>query len=219
MSKSLDGKAAEPRRRLRADAANNRDRLIASAHIVFAEHGLAATLDDVARHAGVGVATAYRHFANKQALASEVLEGEMQRLADMAEAALAVPDPWQSFAGFFETVVAAQAQHRGLHHLSAQDGIISDDTRGRFEKAVVALFERARRAGAIRADASPSDIGPMLVMMRPVIDQSPPGKPDLWRRFLVFLLDGLRASERPPAPVESLTPAEFESFVSSRKRS
>lgn len=211
--------APKPARRMRADAASNRDRLLAAAHVVFAERGLAATLDDVARHAGVGVGTAYRHFPNKQALASEVLEGAMERLAADAEAALALADPWQSFAGFFETVVAHQARHRGLHHLSAADGIASPLVQQRFESAVTALFQRAQREGVVRADASPTDIGPLLVMMRTVIDLAPPSTPDLWRRYLAFLLDGLRATGRPAAPVGALTPAEFEAFIATKNRS
>lgn len=206
-------------RKPRADAANNRERLLAAAHVVFAEHGLAATLDDVARHAGVGVGTAYRHFPNKQALASEVLEGAMEQLATDAESALTVADPWQGFAGFFETVVASQARHRGLHHLSASDGIASADVQQRFEGAVIQLFERAQRAGAVRPDASATDIGPMLVMLRTVIDLSPPTKPELWRRYLAFMLDGLRAGGHPAAPVEGLTKVEFDQFIAGKKRS
>jgi AcrR family transcriptional regulator len=211
--------APAPVKRLRADAANNRERLLAAAQVVFAERGLSATLDDVARHAGVGVGTAYRHFPNKQALASEVLEGAMQQLAADTEAALGAQDPWQGFAGFFETVVATQARHRGLHHLSAADGIASADVQRRFEDAVAALFERAQRAGAVRADARATDVGPMLVMMRTVIDLTPPTKPELWRRYLTFLLDGLRATSRPPAPVTGLTREEFDSFIATKKRS
>lgn len=210
---------AVPAKRLRSDAAQNRERLLAAAHVVFAERGLSATLDDVARHAGVGVGTAYRHFPNKQALASEVLEGAMQQLAVDAEAALAIADPWAGFAGFFETVVASQARHRGLHHLSASDGIASVEVQRRFEGAVVLLFKRAQQAAVVRADASPTDIGPMLVMLRTVIDLSPPGKPELWRRYLALLLDGLRADGQRPALAEGLTKDEFDAFVAAKKRS
>jgi AcrR family transcriptional regulator len=208
-----------PVKRLRSDAANNRERLLAAAHAVFAERGLSATLDDVAHHAGVGVGTAYRHFPNKQALASEVLEGTMQQLVDDAEAALAVTDPWQGFAGFFETVVAKQAHHRGLHHLSAADGIASPQIQKRFEQAVTALFEHAQRAGVVRADACATDIGPLLVMMRTVIDLSPSTKPELWRRYLAFLLDGMRATGVTPAAVDGLTAQEFDDFLATKKRS
>jgi len=208
-----------PTKRLRRDAANNRERLLAAAHAVFAERGLSATLDDVARHAGVGVGTAYRHFPNKQALASEVLEGAIQQLIAEAEAALAAADPWQGFAGFFETVVATQAHHRGLHHLSAADGIAGPQFQKRFERAVAALFERAQRAGVVRADACATDIGPLLVMMRTVIDLSPPAKPELWRRYLAFLLDGMRAAGVMPTSVEGLTMQEFDDFLATKKRS
>lgn len=218
MKKGDDAPPKEGRRQ-RSDAASNREKLLAAAHEVFAERGLAATLDDVARHAGVGVGTAYRHFPNKQALAAEALEGAMERLATDAEAALAVADPWQSFAGFFETIVSSQSRHRGLHVLSASDnsGIVAQAIQKRFEDAVAALFARAKKEGVVRKDIAATDIGPILLMMRTVIDLSPPSKPELWRRYLTFLLDGLRATERTPSPVDALTEAEFHAFISAKK--
>lgn len=215
--------AAEPKlrkRRLRSDAISNREKLLASAHIVFAERGLAATLDDVARHAGIGVGTAYRQFPNKQALASEALKGAMEGLAADAEAALAIEDPWQSFAGFFETVVSTQSRHRGLHYLSASDteGVVALPLQKRFEDAVAALFERARREGVIRADLVATDVGPILLMMRTIIDLAPPEKPDLWRRYLTLLLDGMRATPSSPRLADGLALDEFHAFISAKKR-
>ncbi|KAG9574253.1 hypothetical protein KCV01_g18305, partial [Aureobasidium melanogenum] len=185
-----------------ADAAGNREKLLASAHVVFAERGLAATLDDVARHAGVGVATAYRHFPNKQALAAEALEGAMERLVGDAEAALRVADPWQSFAGFFETVVSSQSKHRGLHFLSATDAerVVALPIQKRFEDAVAKLFARAHKEGVIPLDIAATDVGPILLMMRMVIDLSPPSKSDLWHRYLSLLLEGIRSATRETTP-------------------
>ncbi|OLL28627.1 hypothetical protein BTH42_26900 [Burkholderia sp. SRS-W-2-2016] len=195
------------------------DILASSIEYSTVPRGLSATLDDVARHAGVGVGTAYRHSPNKQALASEVLEGAMQQLIADAEAALAAADPSRKgFAGFFETVVATQARHRGLHHLSPADGIASPQVQKRFEQAAAGLFERAQRAGGVRADACATDIGPLLVMMRTVIDLSPPAKPELWRLHLAFLLDGMRAAGLTPTSVEGLSMQEFDDFLATRKR-
>src|SRR6202167_6440418 len=85
--------AAEPRR-LRPDAARNRQRLVDAAEEVFAARGVDATLDDIARHAGVNVATAYRHFANKHELAREFLRQCVDRAVAMAEETAAEPAPW-----------------------------------------------------------------------------------------------------------------------------
>ena len=85
---------------LRKDSARNRALLIAAARTVFAERGLDATLDDVAKAAGVGVGTAYRHFANKQELAREVMAQSFQLLMDDAQAALLIADPWESLSSF-----------------------------------------------------------------------------------------------------------------------
>ena len=89
----------EPRR-LRADAARNRQRLIDAAEEVFAARGLDATLDDIARHAGVNVATAYRHFANKHELARAYLQQTLDRAVAMAEEAAEVEDPMEGLAQF-----------------------------------------------------------------------------------------------------------------------
>ena len=208
-----------PARRKRSDATLNRQKLLDAAHTVFAERGMRATLDDVARHAGVGVGTAYRHFPNKQALASELLEGAMQRLVIDAESALTASDPWQGFAGFFETVVASQARHRGLHLLAANEGRASADIEQRFAKLMETLFTRGQRAGVVRADARATDVGPILVMMRTVIDLSPPGRPELWRRYLAFLLDGLRATGHAATTVRGLSREEFEAFIAAKQHS
>src|ERR1700733_16320148 len=89
-------------RRLRADAVRNRQRLIDAAAEVFAARGLDATLDDIARHAGVNVATAYRHFANKHELAREFLRQCVDRAVAMAEQTAAEPDPWTGLTLFLQ---------------------------------------------------------------------------------------------------------------------
>ena len=90
-------------RPLRRDAARNRALLLDAAREVFAARGLEATLDEIAHHAGVGVGTAYRHFANKQELAAAIFKDDFEQLVESARAALDVDDPWQALAGFIET--------------------------------------------------------------------------------------------------------------------
>src|ERR1700760_991216 len=87
-------------RRVPAGAARTPQRLIAAAAEVFAARGLDATLDDIARHAGVNVATAYRHFANKHELAHEFLGQCVDRAVAIAEEAAAEPDPWVGLTRF-----------------------------------------------------------------------------------------------------------------------
>src|SRR6204780_3536097 len=101
-------------RRLRADAVRNRQRLIDAAEEVFAAQGLDATLDDIARHAGVNVATAYRHFANKHELARAYLQQTLDRAVAMAEEAAGVEDPMEGLAQFLGQAVDLLAANRGF---------------------------------------------------------------------------------------------------------
>jgi AcrR family transcriptional regulator len=169
----------------RKDAERNRARLVAAAREVFAERGLAATLDDIAARAGVGTGTAYRHFADKHELAAEVLAEATQQIADDAAAALAVADPWDAVVTFFETTAARQAADRGLYEALAGQGRAADKVRiwPDIVAAVTELFERARTAGALRDDVRAEDAVPLFAML---------GAVDDWRRYLALLLDGMR---------------------------
>src|SRR3954470_5976153 len=89
-------------RTLRRDAAVNRERLLAAAGELFAERGLNVTLNDIARHAGVGVGTAYRRFPNKDAVVAALFEQRMQAVADVAAEALDDPDAWNGLLTFLE---------------------------------------------------------------------------------------------------------------------
>jgi AcrR family transcriptional regulator len=202
----------------RRDAVANRELLVASAREVFARRGLSATLDDVAHHAGLGVGTAYRHFPNKQALAAEALRAAVDELIADAERAIEEPEPWAALTGFFETVVSRQQRDRGLHHVMLAGGILDDEPRARFAAAIARLFDRARAAGAIRAEASATDVGPILVMMRTVIDLSAEVSPELWRRYLAMLLDGLQATDRPALAQPALADRQFEPAMDAAAR-
>lgn len=188
---------------VRRDSARNRARLVEAAREVFAERGFGATLDDVARHAGLGTGTAYRHFPNKQALAAEVLAGATEQIAVDARAALDIGDPWQGLVTFFELNAERQARDRGLYE--ALTGRGDDAVQARIWpeiiSAVDALFDRAKTAGVVRADAAPQDIAAIFALLGPAFTMSRSVSPDLWRRYLALMLDGLRAVDRPPLPV------------------
>jgi AcrR family transcriptional regulator len=196
-------KGARPARK---DSVRNRALLVEAAREVFAERGFGATLDDIARHAGVGVGTAYRHFANKQAVAAEVLTEATEQIVADARRALTIADPWDALVDFFEHTAERQAKDRGLYETLTGQG----DPEGQARiwpdiiAAVTELFERAARAGAVRADATPQDVAALLVMMGPAYEMTRRIGPRLWQRYLHLMLDGLRATDRPalevPAP-------------------
>jgi AcrR family transcriptional regulator len=194
-----------PVKPLRKDGARNRALLVEAARAVFAERGLDATLDDVALAAGVGVGTAYRHFANKQELAREVMAQSFELLLDDAKAALLVTDPWAALAGFLETSAARMVRDRGLHQaLFGPTPHEKLPLRRDLVDAVVELFARARAAGVIRADAEAMDAVPIYAMMGVASDVGSVIDPEQWRRSLAFFLDGLRATDRGPLPLPAI---------------
>jgi len=205
---------------VRSDSVRNRSRLIAAAREVFAEQGFSATLDDIARHAGVGVGTAYRHFPNKQAITAEVLNDASEQIVEDARAALTIAHPWAALVAFFERTAERQAADRGLYQTLTGNG--DADGQARIWPEIIAtvleLFERAARSRVVRTDATPQDVAAILVMMGPAYEMARNlGEPDLWRRYLHLLLDGLRATERPALEVPAPPLAAVEAIINTGK--
>ncbi|MFJ9379136.1 TetR/AcrR family transcriptional regulator [Streptomyces sp. NPDC101455] len=199
---------AEPGRPpLRRDAELNRRRLMTAAREVFRDRGLAATLDDVARHAGLGVGTAYRHFSNKEELVDAVFEDMIDQVETSAREAAADPDPWRGLASSLEKVCELQAHDRGLREVMLGTGKAAQrhaPVDRRIKPLVDPLVARAKEQGALRPDADQLDLPMIQLMVAAVTDRT--GEPELWRRYLRLLLDGMRTQPDgteplPPAPV------------------
>ena len=193
--------AGEPHRR--ADAARNHQRLIDAAAEVFAARGLDATLDDIARHAGVNVATAYRHFANKHELAREFLAQCVDQAVVIAEEAAAEPDPWQGVTQFLaRSLELIASNHALVDVLSRTYGPEQfAELIRRINVPLERLVARVQQAGLMRADVGATDFGPMLEMLGAI---NVLGVPDLAHRYTALLLAGLRPSQealpgQPPA--------------------
>ncbi|GAA4173090.1 helix-turn-helix domain-containing protein [Gryllotalpicola koreensis] len=211
--------ADAPTRPLRRDAARNRRALLDAGREVFAARGLEATLDEIAHHAGVGVGTAYRHFANKQELAAAIFKDDFEQLVESARAALEVEDPWQALTGFIESTVAKQADDRGLHELMTAgamneqpmqvDGKLETIREALFEP-VAALMERAKKSGCLRQDASPTDLAAILLMMGSTFTVSEAVSRPVWKRYLRLLLDGLRCTGCATLPEDALDVDELD---------
>lgn len=198
---------AEPGRPpLRRDAELNRRRLMIAAREVFRDRGLAATLDDVARHAGLGVGTAYRHFANKEELVDAVFEDMIDQVEASAREAAADPDPWHGLAYSLEKVCELQAHDRGLREVMLGTGKAAQRhalVARRIKPLVDPLIARAKEQGALRPDVEQLDLPMIQLMVAAVTDRT--GEPDLWRRYLRLLLDGMRtrpdgSEPLPPGP-------------------
>lgn len=196
--------AARP---LRRDAEKNRQRIMAAAREVFAQRGYDATLDDVARHAGLGVGTVYRRFPNKAALIDALFGESFQRVVDLVETALADPDPWAGFAGFMTATAELQVADRGLRDLmlsgSAGPARVGQ-MRERVKPLLDELVRRAQEQGDLRADFAGGDIPALQLMIATASEFTRAAGPQTWRRYLGLLLDGLCA--RREAPTELPAP-------------
>jgi AcrR family transcriptional regulator len=191
-------------RPLRADAARNRARLLEAAKEVFAERGLDATMDEIARRAGVGVGTAYRRFRNRDDLINALLEERLDEFMGIVDAALAEPDPWVALTTFLERSMEMQAEDRGFKELQLQSADGRERLRvfrARLRPLVAELMRRARDAGELREDAVAHDILLVSLMTGAVGDFSASVEPQLWRRALAIQLDGLRARRDAPTPL------------------
>lgn len=210
-----DGGASRP---LRKDAARNRQLLLDAARTVFAERGLEASLDDIARQAGVGVGTAYRHFANKHELAKAIFTEDVDAIIALAENAAADPDPWTGLVRFIEGTAAAQTCDRGLREVLM--GQYSEEDSTRINLAMSAPLNRlvaaAQASGQLRTDAAGSDIGAVVMMLCTVADVFGEYSTDLWRRYLPILLDGLRPG--PPLPETPLDDEQVREAFANHKR-
>ncbi len=181
---------------VRKDAARNRDRLVSAARTLFAERGIDATLDDIAREAGVGTGTAYRHFPNKKVIAAEILADATQQIAADAQDALTIDDPWEAVVMFFENTSARLATDRGLYQNLAGQGNVDDKARiwPHIVDGITRLFDRAKEAAVIRTDAEPEDAAVIFAMLGVAFSTG------TWRRYLALLFDGLHATDRPEFP-------------------
>jgi AcrR family transcriptional regulator len=199
--------AAAPRR-LRADAARNRAAIVAVARDVFAEQGLEAPLEAIAARAGVGIATLYRRFPTREKLVAAALVGKVAEYAEAAEQALAVADPWDSFAGFVLRICELQAGDRGLSDLlsmtlSADEQV--EQLRRTANDRVVTLIERAKAHGSLRQDFAGEDLVLLLVATAAVMHVTHADAPGAWRRFVALALDAFRRQDSAPLPAPPST--------------
>jgi len=206
---------ADPARPLRRDAQRNRQRILQAASEVFTERGLDVTLDEVARHAGVGVGTVYRRFRTKEDLVEALFVDRIEEVAALAEEAAKAPDPWSGLACFMEQAATKLAGDLGLRQLmmfATYGGDRICYARQRNAPLVTRLVERAQAAGQLRSDLRPTDIPFLLFVLTDAAQFARQVSPEIWRRYLTLVLDGLRPEREgvSPLPVPAMLPDEFE---------
>src|SRR3954468_6781549 len=195
---------------LRADAERNRSRILDAAAELFAEKGLSVGLDEIARHAGVGVGTAYRRFAGKDELVEALFEQRIGQVAELAEQALEIEDPWEGFAGFFEGAVALHVANRAVKELMFTHGGAYErvaEARARIGPLVAEIIGRAQASGDLRADLELTDV-PMFQFA--LSDAGGRAGGDTWRRYVRIVLDGMRAPAASELPHPALTQDEYQ---------
>jgi AcrR family transcriptional regulator len=157
------GPSIRPRRRRRADARRNAELLLTAARDVFDEHGVDAPLDDIARRAGVGNATMYRHFPTRRELIVAVYAEEVTALCDRGQALLHDPAPGQALFGWLQAFIAHVASKRALalaipNDPGGQRSALFDRWHTAMHATAAALLTRAQGAGAVRADLEVPDL-------------------------------------------------------------
>ena len=200
--------AERVQRPLRRDARESREKLLAAARVEFAAHGVEASLEKVAREAGVSIGTLYRHFPQRLDLLMAALRPRLQEFVTGAEAALATDDPWEGFVAYLENLFAVQAGDRGFNDFLSRRFPGDAETEAIHDtmcRQIDDVLGRAQDAGAARPDITRADIVNLIWSNGRIIDATSTGAPTAWRRQLHLMLDAYRAERAHPIPEPSMT--------------
>ncbi|WP_405685042.1 TetR/AcrR family transcriptional regulator [Streptomyces sp. NBC_00057] len=187
--------AQTPARPMRADARRNYDRLLGEARTAFAEHGTDASLEDIARRAGVGIGTLYRHFPNRHALMSAVFQEALTSLITRSRELAGVEQPCGGLVEWLGAIITHAGEYRGL--AQALMSTSRDETSALSQcnvplrEAGAVLLARAQGSGAVRADVSIDDLMQLTNAIALAAEQSP-DDPELAGRLLMLTLQGLK---------------------------
>jgi AcrR family transcriptional regulator len=193
---------------LRSDARRNRRRLLESAREVMREQGLDASLGEIARRAGVGNATLYRHFPTREALCEAVFAEYGSELEQIRERVLRVPDAWDALTAWLEETCTAFATDQAFADLVTRGMPLSPALNELCTSAIGfsdTLFRNAQRQGVIRADVALTDLMMVIYSLQQVVAATAQVAPDAWRRHLAIALDGLRPREGAALPPVAIT--------------
>jgi AcrR family transcriptional regulator len=184
---------------LRADAQRNRERLLEVAARVFAQAGPDVTLEAIAKEAGVGIGTLYRHFPTREALVDAAYRNELARLCDSVDDLLAELPPDKALRAWMDHFVDYMTTKRGmgdaLRALIASGGDPFSESRVRLTDAVATLLQAGTAAGVLRSDVAPDDV--LLSLSGVSLATADPAQREQAGRLLDLLMDGLVTSRHP----------------------
>ncbi|GAA4798396.1 helix-turn-helix domain-containing protein [Streptomyces ziwulingensis] len=200
----------ETGRPLRRDAQRNRETILAAARIAFAEQGINASLEGIARRAGVAIGTLYRHFPRRLDLMQAIFDDKLEACVRAGERALTVPDAWVAFTGFLERIFELQAQDRGLNDLLSMTFRCDWTTHAheRLWEVFAKVVARAHQDGRLRPDITAEDLALVVWSHTRVIEATRASAPHAWRRHLALTLDGFRSDRARPLPEPPMTAAQ-----------
>jgi AcrR family transcriptional regulator len=185
---------------LRSDARDNRELILGAARAVFAAEGLNAPVREIARRAGVGPATVYRHFPTKEMLVTEAFADEMRACHVIVDEGLADPDPWHGFCLVIEKTCELHARNRDLMAalISAYPNAMNFVADREYAlRSMTGLARRARDAGRLRPDFVMDDLILMIMASNGIRATSPATAVAASRRFAAFVIQAFQASALP----------------------
>lgn len=203
---------------LRRDAERNRRAILGAAKTVFAQRGLGASMEDVAQEAGLGVGTVYRRFPNRDALIDALFDDLAAEIEGILDESDSLPRAWDGLVHFLTAMLESQGRDKALRDTLLARQAHADDcghpkedaVRDRVKETLEDLVSRAQAAGDLRRDVVPTDIGVLLISGVGVVDFTAPADPDVWRRYVTVLLDGLRARPAHGNTVLAVAPLDEE---------
>jgi len=187
----------------RADARRNHKRILEVARALFAEHGFDVQVEQIAKRAGVGVGTVYRHFPNKIEMLQALIQDRFDGLADAAREGIANPDPWAGFEGFMRYSAGVMARDRALSEaMFEQPEMMRAGAEGvGMPELLPELIERAQQAGELRPEMIWEDVPGLICGVGRALSEGKIGPQEMsWERYLAIILDGLRAPGATPLP-------------------
>ena len=200
-------------RPLRRDAEQNRQRLLDAAADVFAEHGLEASVEEIARSAGVGMGTLYRRFPTKDALISALVHDALTTMLKLAREGAERADG-TGLEYFLEAASGYQAAHRGCLPRLWSPGIEHDLVQ-EVRRLIDAMLTDAKRHGRVRADITSADVTIALWAIRGIIETTAGQAPEAWQRHLDVYVAGLRPAAE-PLPERMLSREKLDELITER---
>lgn len=202
---------ARPIRKKRSDALANREKIIQAARVLFHERGLIVGLHEIARYTGLGAGTVYRHFPNWAALIAALNEESTGHFHEVAREAASNEDPWTALSELLIRTHEVRASDRGLWAVAMHSARKSAEAgQATFDAILDEVVARAKAAGVLREDFAATDINVLNIMVAACADFTNELDPELWRRFVTLLLDGLRTTRNgvEPLPERALSHEE-----------